>query len=464
MDEQNKNEQQAGASFASSPTPSEAQSAAPEPSLARIPTRSSNNRLQSIITLGVLAVVVLVILGPLTPLKGILTQRVSSPTPTPVPTLIPGDNQFYIATGPAWGTVSIDGHPLSRLPVFGQDPPLQLSRGTHIITWQADPFQPESCTIYVPSQINEPCPYENTSPGSPRTITFTVSLANLPTNLRASLVAAVQAALNRFAATTMMQPGELYARLVPPQAVGTGTAQQALQASEHFYADTNPNTSRSCNIYSGVVCSSAIGPGNSNCIQFCTFTTNFEPSGAQPGAKNSTAWETMGMFYSTWDYSTPGGQAVAKGQPDTTMLGNVTNDYPIFFDIRWINQQWQVSINNTSPSFFAGTQPVSQNSACQSIHDQAKQVLDLEGWTGTRHCPYSFPPLPVSVGKVHQVPPKDREPLSLPSCFLFGHLLQWGEHEIWHTCVVSYERKGTESPVSKVYAIANQKGGVGVRP
>lgn len=27
--------------------------------------------------------------------------------------------------------------------------------------------------------------------------------------------------------------------------------------------------------------------------------------------------------------------------------------------------------------------------------------------------------------------------LSLSSCFLFGHLLQCGEHEIWHTCVLS---------------------------
>ena len=373
MDEQNENEQQAEASATpSSPVSPEAEDVASP----RIPRGPSGNRLQTIITLSVLAVVVLVILGTLTPLKNILTQPVSSPSPTPVPTLIPGDNKFYIATGPAWGTVSIDGHTLSRLPVYGQDPPLQLSRGTHVITWHADPFQSESCTVYVPSLVKEPCPYEDTSPGTPRAITFTASLANLPTNLRVSLVAAAQAALNRFAATTTVQPGELYARLVPPQAVGTGTAQQALQASEHFYVDADPNTSRSCNIYSGVVCSSGIGAGNSNCIQFCTFTTNFEPGGVQPGAKSATAWETMGLFYSTWNYNTSGGQSIAKGQPDTTVLDNVTNDYPIFFDIRWVNQRWQVTVNNMSPSFFAGVNTASQNPACQSIHDRATQVLD----------------------------------------------------------------------------------------
>lgn len=374
MDEQNENEQPAEAPSSPSPTPvpPEAESAAP----ARVPRASSGNRLQTIITLSILAIVVLVILGTLTPLKNIVTQHFSGPSPTPVATLVPGDNKFYIATGPAWGTVSIDGHPLSRLPVFGQDPPLQLSRGAHIITWHADPFQPESCTVYVPSLIKEPCPYENTSPGNPRTITFTASLANLPTSQRASLVAAAQAALNRFAATTTLQPGELYVRLVPPQSVGTGTAQQALQASEHFSLDTDPNSGRSCNPYSGVVCSSAIGPGNSNCIQFCTFTTNFEPGAVQPGAKSSTAWETMGLFYSTWDYHTLSGQSVAKGQPDTTELDNVSDDYPVYFDIQWLNQKWRVTVNNTSPSFFAGVNPVSQNPACQSIHDQATQVLD----------------------------------------------------------------------------------------
>ncbi len=376
MNEQNENEQPGAVSSSSpSPVPSEAENLIPEPSLSRVPSASRGNRVQTIITLGVLLIVVLVILGTLTPLRDIVTQRFSSPSPTPVPTLVRGENLFYIATGPAWGTVSIDGRPLSHLPVIGKDPPLQLSRGTHLITWHADPFQPENCTVYVPAQLSASCPYDDGSPGT-RTITFTASLANLSADQRASLVTAAQAALSRFDTTTMVQPGELYARYVPPQAVDTATAQQALRATEHFNLDANPNSNRSCNIYSGVICSFGLGSGNSNCIQFCTFTTNSEPGGVQPGAASSTTWETMGLFYTSWDYSTLGGQAVAKAQPDTTLLANASNDYGILFDIQWTNQKWHVSTNNASSQFFVTPNPASQNPACQSIHDRAKQVLE----------------------------------------------------------------------------------------
>src|SRR5579875_2467753 len=357
MDEQNENEQPGDVSSSPSQLPS------------RIPGSSSSNRVQAIITLGVLAIIVLVILGTLTPLKNIVTH-VSSPTPPPVPTLTPGDNKFYIEVAPAWGTVSVDGHPLSYFPTFSQ-PPLILSPGTHVIVWQADPFQTESCTVYVPSLPREPCPYENISPGNPRLITFTASLENLSANQRAS---AAQTALNKFQATTTVQPGELYARFVPPQAVGTGTAQQALQATEHFYVDANPNSNRSCNPDSGINCSNGNGLPNGDCYQFCTYPSGLGPS---PGTTSSATWVTVGLFYTTWDYSTLSGQTVAKGQPDTTLLYNASDDYPVFFDIRWTNQQWHVSVDNTSPSFFAGVNPVSQqNPACQSIHDTATQVLD----------------------------------------------------------------------------------------
>jgi hypothetical protein len=92
MDEQNEHEQPGEVSSSPSQPPS------------RIPGSSSSNRVQKIITLGVLAIVVLVILGTLTALKNIVGQQAGAPTPTPVPTIAPGDDLFYISTAQSGAT------------------------------------------------------------------------------------------------------------------------------------------------------------------------------------------------------------------------------------------------------------------------------------------------------------------------------------------------------------------------
>ena len=98
-------------------------------SSSRIPDVRSGQRFQTIATLSILVVVVLVILGTLTSLRDIVVQRFTGASPTPVPTLVPGDDKFFIQASPAWGTVTIDGHVLKKFSSPGQGTPLSTPPG-----------------------------------------------------------------------------------------------------------------------------------------------------------------------------------------------------------------------------------------------------------------------------------------------------------------------------------------------
>jgi hypothetical protein len=79
----------------------------------------------------------------------------------PTPTLIAGDNLFFIQSTPP-GVISLDGHVLVNVPQYPNlDSPLHFARGVHHITYLATPFKQLTCTVYVPPLTqSQPCPYE----------------------------------------------------------------------------------------------------------------------------------------------------------------------------------------------------------------------------------------------------------------------------------------------------------------
>lgn len=304
----------------------------------RVPVASSEQRFRTLIPIGLLFIVVLIILGTLTPLGDTLMQHISS-SPSPVPTIAPGDDLFYIRVAPNWGAISIDGHMITHVPAFPPDSPLLLSRGVHIISWHADPFLPRSCTISIPSLPQQRCPYESLLTSQPpsnqpnaRVIEFDASLQDMTANLRNSLVAQTQLALNALQSAATVQPGELYARLPSPQvaAATATTATQPLHALLRFHLDLNPNSNRT------------LGFSGTNCLQFCTSIYD-QPSG-NPGQH---IWIAEAPYYPGWDYRTFSGQVVAQGQPDSTTTDGTTTDYAAYFDIQWVNQAWHVVVDST---------------------------------------------------------------------------------------------------------------------
>ncbi len=217
------------------------------------------HRLQLVVTTGIVVLALLVILGSTAPVRELVSGVFMRPAPTPVPTLAPGADLFYVQGHPPWGQLSIDGHALAHLPRISHDPPLRLARGRHVLVWKADPFLSLRCTVSVPpSYITDTCGYHQAvqldSGLSAYIITFSVSLTSLSTDQRAALIQATWAALDAQQSTDIVQPGELYVFL--PMTLNANMLQDSrcamlvpgnlLKATLSFQLDANEASDEPC--------------------------------------------------------------------------------------------------------------------------------------------------------------------------------------------------------------------------
>src|SRR5260370_22860841 len=120
-----------------------------------------------------------------------------------------------------------------------------LPRGIQQVGWHAAPYQPHHWAIFVANQHSETsCLGRNAE--SVRTgsgtglsawiITFSASLADLPSIQRAALAHAAQAALDSLQSLETVRPAERYVDLQANQFVAT--AAQPLHATLRFHLDT----------------------------------------------------------------------------------------------------------------------------------------------------------------------------------------------------------------------------------
>jgi len=175
------------------------------------------------------------------------------PSPTPTPTLIPGENLFYITTSPAWGKISIDGHTVARLPEIGSTP-LTLAAGGHTIRWDAPPFSPQQCIVYVPPQgsTGGACSAYSAQPvrrgkdaGLQATVvSFTADSSMLPAAQYTALVNATQAFLNSLQATDTVQPGEQFVDLNAPRSIATASQPLRSTLPQHIVFTASASCSR----------------------------------------------------------------------------------------------------------------------------------------------------------------------------------------------------------------------------
>lgn len=298
--------------------------------------RQRRQRLVTFIALGCMAL--LIILGSTPTVRNLASSLIARVTalPTPTPTFLSEETEFYVQGDPPWGHLAIDGHLLSSVPAPRAAPPLHLSPGHHMLQWRAAPFTTQSCTLSVPPDYaSDTCVDNNVIELSGGTsvsiISFEVSLDDLPAEQRSALVNAAQAALNGAQSRTIVRPGERYAlpascsgsQPMPGQLSGCfGVAHQPLLATLHFQLDTDAVANASC---ASPEPSQPCALSSQNCHLFCG---DFSPS----------AWDVVAPVRDLFTFTLPNGHVVVQEVPD-----NVSEESLVTLQITWDQAGWHVS-------------------------------------------------------------------------------------------------------------------------
>jgi hypothetical protein len=313
-----------------------------------------HRRLQLLITSGIVALAILVILGSTTSIRTLLSGGTSSPLPTAAISSRPLNDLFYFQLNPPWGHLSIDGHTVGRVPTDSTDSPLSLPPGQHKLLWQAAPFHPVSCIVVVPIIANpSTCNHSQFTPDNTNQlislIELRVSTDLLPDTQRTALLAATQATLDQEQHSEAVLPGEAYA--VPSESSGAGhnacrlekqvvlcytTAKQQLRATLRFQLDTDTSYGAPCS--DGQTCSY----NGFDCRLFCSLTDAQWPN-SPPLALSNSAWDVFVPVHSFWKYTTLTGQVVLENEADNFVRG-IANEHMVALEVTWNGLTWRVSV------------------------------------------------------------------------------------------------------------------------
>jgi hypothetical protein len=249
---------------------------------------------------------------------------------------VTADETFRFQYSLPWGTLLLDGKPLSYVPHSTQDYPLTIIPGKHTLVLAAEPFPIQSCTFTVPTSSaiqtqatsNKACLVQrqasDAEAASVTTLAFPVypSLTLLSAQQQEALKRATQAYLDTLQGTTTVQAGELYrtSRGAPVQ-----TARVPFQAHLRFVLDTDTTQAPHCSGPTlGERCQ--LLESGQDCRLFCTLPMSY--NGVAAGHNN---WEVAVITLPTWTYD------------DALPATGQTSDqqYTLLF-IRWERGQWIV--------------------------------------------------------------------------------------------------------------------------
>ncbi len=305
-------------------------------------------RLQAVITTTCVVLIVGVFLGSISSVRAVLGKTFTSLWPATSPAALDGVNAFYVDGTPSWGQLLVDGHLVAHLPKIGSDAPLQLASGQHHLVWQAAPFRSQACVVSIPiNLVKDTCSYNKTIQDahgySVWLLTFSVSLALLPSLQRMALVQRVQQALDQQQSSILMHPHELYAiatsYAVKMYAVGTNVqkATQPMMAAMHFQIDTDASMSVQCidNTFGQPFSSACVFDGQ-DCRLLCSM-----PDFVQMLTFPASAWIAFGVVHISWTYMTFNGQRITSDQPDRADV-TVPDAYLMPLSISWLHGMWVV--------------------------------------------------------------------------------------------------------------------------
>src|SRR5579884_2399478 len=256
---------------------------------------------------------------------------------TPLVALSSHGDLFYFPNLPTWGRFWLDGRPLSYTPTASGQLPLRLPRGAHRLTWQAEPFYPQSCTFSVPPGgkgqtcgIHAMQPAPGVSAGSAFQLSFSapLSLQQLPPEQQKALISATQALLDTLQSKETVQPGEWYQS--PLYGDSFQRATQPLSAQLRFLLSTNISTLANC---LGVTWGEGCSIAGADCRLFCTL----------PWPATGNEWDVAAIMQPLWSY--------VGIRTATTFTARSHEDF-VTFRVSWQQANWQVSFHEQSASIF----------------------------------------------------------------------------------------------------------------
>lgn len=237
---------------------------------------------------------------------------------------------LYLVGNPSWGRFTLDGTPITHLPVIGQDKPLTLAPGAHHITWRAEPFHTQDCILIIGSSstVSGSCAHSNTismgypSPVSPLVVSFFASLNELSPEQHTSLVRQIQATLDMYGGSATVHPGEVYAvseqeiqahpslcPIVVRITLCYAHASQPLTAMLHIRLDASLTPGDPC------IVSGQCLLNRTDCRTLCPdLPVVFSNQSAE-------GWNVLAVIRMLWSYTTPSGTIVASDQPDSAIRG-----------------------------------------------------------------------------------------------------------------------------------------------
>ncbi len=253
---------------------------------------------------------------------------------------------FYFQVSPSWGTVTLDGHPITHLPDLGTESPLQLQKGTHKVVWQTTPFPIMTCLLHIPLvQDSQACPVRTITHPNPFTSSAfvvtppqTFSLRLLPQAQQQALIAAIQQRLDTLQSTDVVQPGEAYRPVMNEASVKI--ASQPLQASLRFLLDTDTSRQAHCQ---GMTLSQSNDPpcfiAQHDCRLFCTLAWATDSTDVQP------QWDIAAIVRPLRTYAPSGEHASSQEEVGDTQQF-------VTFRISWDQKGWHASFHRQGDSAF----------------------------------------------------------------------------------------------------------------
>lgn len=307
----------------------------------RTPPRQ--RRRQAALTTSILLGAILILLASSSSIRDLIGSKFF-PTPPPLATpLVSGSDYFYFQVLPSWGTVSLDGRPLARVPMRSDEAPLRLPPGRHYIELRAAPFSPVRCTLVVPPvQGAQTCLTRSIALNgygrSATLLSFPVepSLGLLPSSQRQALIQAVQHLLDSLRSTEMVQPGERYAGNYTG-APGS-IAKEPLQATLRFLLDTETATPAACQ---GIRFDHSCFIAGHDCRLFCTI--EWPQDSAAP---TRPRWDVVAIIRPTWEYTPTGKQGIEQG------IMTKADQQFVAFRVSWEQGKWDVAFHPEGESSF----------------------------------------------------------------------------------------------------------------
>lgn len=287
-------------------------------------------------------------------LRSFVLTGVLGINPTPTSVTGPEIDLFYVNAAPPWGTLSIDGKKLGRLPDPAAGLPLHLGPGSHRLIWRAAPFPTQSCVISVPSLPTDTCLASETAQTPDQHLAWIVAFQNsmltLPKEQQDALNTQIQRTLDSFQASDIVQPGEQFIATTasgdgPQPQVPIGAASQPLRATLHLTLDSE-GEANACTS-GGIINACTIN--EQRCGGLCT-----------QGSQGSD-WNVLAVVRTSWTYTTLDGSVVAADMADAAG-GTALIEHVLALAIGWDGANWHVL---AAPQFFNGPIP------CIAVADDA---------------------------------------------------------------------------------------------